>query len=96
VFKNTLDWLTGDTDLLAVSAKILSDPALAYGDKLKLTPEMTEEQIKKELEGLKEKRKEDQHKIEAFLILGIPLLFTGLGLLLWQLRQRGRANVSLA
>ena len=32
VFKNTLDWLTGDTDLLAVSAKILSDPNLAYGE----------------------------------------------------------------
>src|SRR3984957_13870296 len=32
VFKNTLDWLTGDTDLLAVSAKILSDPNLALGD----------------------------------------------------------------
>ncbi len=32
VFKNTLDWLTGDTDLLAVSAKILSDPNLVYGD----------------------------------------------------------------
>src|SRR5579859_493036 len=96
VFKNTLDWLTGDTDLLAVSAKILSKPNLAYGDKLKLTPEMTEEQIKKELETMKEKRKTDQHYIEALLILGVPAFFAGLGLLLWWLRQKARAEVSLA
>ena len=96
VFKNTLDWLTGDTDLLAVSAKILSEPNLAYGDKLKLTPEMTEEQIKKELETMKEKRKTDQHYIEALLILGVPAFFAGLGLLLWWLRQKARAEVSLA
>jgi hypothetical protein len=96
VFKNTLDWLTGDTDLLAVSAKILSEPNLAYGDKLKLTPEMTEEQIKKELESMKEKRKTDQHYIEALLILGVPAFFAGLGLLLWWLRQKARAEVSLA
>jgi hypothetical protein len=96
VFKNTLDWLTGDTDLLAVSAKILSDPSLTYGSKLKLTPEMSEEDIKKELEKLKEARKTDQTRVEVALILGIPLLIAGIGLLLWRLRLSSRANVSLA
>lgn len=96
VFKNTLDWLTGDTDLLAVSAKILSDPSLTYGSKLKLTPEMSEDDIKKELEKLKEARKTDQTRVEVTLVLGIPLLITGIGLLLWRLRLSSRANVSLA
>ena len=96
VFKNTLDWLTGDTDLLAVSAKILADPNLAYGDKLKITPDESEEQIKKQLEELKEARKSQQHNVEWFLILGIPVLFGLYGLVRWRLRLSARANVSLA
>jgi ABC-type uncharacterized transport system involved in gliding motility auxiliary subunit len=96
VFKNTLDWLTGDTDLLAVSAKILSDPTLAYGDKLKITPEMSEDEIRKKLEDLKEARKTQQHWIEGVLILGIPLLFTLFGLARWRMRLASRANVTLA
>ena len=45
VFKNTLDWLSGDTDLLAVSAKILSDPNLVYDDKVKISVDETDEQL---------------------------------------------------
>src|ERR1700691_4644160 len=74
VFKNTLDWLTGDTDLLAVSAKILSDPNLVYGDKshVKITPDMSEDQIKKQEEELKAGRKDQQRNVPLLLILGIP------------------------
>ena len=96
VFKNTLDWLTGDTDLLAVSAKILADPNLAYGDKLKITPDESEEQIKKQMDDLKASRKSEQVNVELFLILGIPLLFGVYGLLRWRMRLASRANVSLA
>jgi hypothetical protein len=96
VFKNTLDWLTGDTDLLAVSAKILSDPNLAYGDKLKLTPEMSEEQIRKQMDELKEARKTQQRNVEIMLILGIPALFALYGVVRWRMRQSARASVSLA
>jgi ABC-type uncharacterized transport system involved in gliding motility auxiliary subunit len=96
VFKNTLDWLTGDTDLLAVSAKILSDPNLAYGDKLKIAPDESEEQIKKQMEDLKAARKGQQFNVEWVLILGIPALFAAFGLGRWQMRQKARANVSLA
>jgi hypothetical protein len=96
VFKNTLDWLTGDTDLLAVSAKILADPNLAYGDKLKITPDESEEQIKKQMDDLKASRKSEQVNVEVFLILGIPLLFGIYGLLRWRMRLASRANVSLA
>jgi ABC-type uncharacterized transport system involved in gliding motility auxiliary subunit len=96
VFKNTLDWLTGDTDLLAVSAKILSDPNLVYGDKLKITQDESEDQIKKQLDELKAARKDQQHNVEWLLILGIPALFAAYGLLRWRMRLSSRANVSLA
>jgi len=96
VFKNTLDWLTGDTDLLAVSAKILADPNLAYGDKLKITPDESEEQIKKQMDDLKASRKSEQVNVEVFMILGIPFLFGIYGLLRWRMRLASRANVSLA
>ena len=98
VFKNTLDWLTGDTDLLAVSAKILSDPNLVYGDKskVKITPDESEEQIRKQEEAIKEGRKDQQHNVEFVLILGIPILFAAYGLLRWRMRLNARSNVSLA
>jgi ABC-type uncharacterized transport system involved in gliding motility auxiliary subunit len=98
VFKNTLDWLTGDTDLLAVSAKILSDPNLVYGDRshVVITPDMTEDQIKKQEEELKAGRKDQQRNVQLLLILGIPLLLAAYGLLRWRMRLASRANVSLA
>jgi hypothetical protein len=96
VFKNTLDWLSGDTDLLAVSAKILSDPNLVYGDKLKITQDETEEQIRKQEQELRAARKDQQRNVEIFLILGIPALFAAYGLIRWRSRTAARAHVSLA
>jgi hypothetical protein len=98
VFKNTLDWLTGDTDLLAVSAKLLSDPNLVYGDlsKVKITPEESEEQIRKQEQELKEARKTQQRNVELLLILGIPAIFAAYGIARWRMRLGARAHVSLA
>jgi gliding motility-associatede transport system auxiliary component len=98
VFKNTLDWLIGDTDLLAVSAKILSDPNLVYGDvsKLRITPDMTEEQIRKQEEELKSAHKDQQRNVEILLILGIPAIFAAYGIARWRMRLASRAHVSLA
>jgi ABC-type uncharacterized transport system involved in gliding motility auxiliary subunit len=96
VFKNMLDWLSGDTDLLAVSAKLISEPSLVYGDKLKITPDETEDQLKKQEDEMKAARKDEQRNIELFLILGIPLLFAGYGLLRWRRRTAARESVSLA
>jgi hypothetical protein len=95
-FKNTLDWLSGDTDLLAASAKILSEPNLVYGDKLKITPDMTEDQLRHQEDELKAARKNQQASIEWLLILGIPLLFAAYGLARWRMRLNSRAHVSLA
>jgi ABC-type uncharacterized transport system involved in gliding motility auxiliary subunit len=96
VFKNTLDWLSGDTDLLAVSAKLLSDPNLVYGDKLKITADESEDQIRKAEEDMKAARKDQQRNVEIFLILGVPVLFAAYGLLRWRMRTNARANISLA
>jgi ABC-type uncharacterized transport system involved in gliding motility auxiliary subunit len=97
-FKNTLDWLTGDTDLLAVSAKILQEPGLVYGDvsKPKFDTEETDDQLKKRDEEMKQARKGTQNSVAGILILGVPLLFALYGVLRWRLRQNARANVSLA
>jgi hypothetical protein len=97
-FKNTLDWLTGDTDLLAVSAKILSEPGLAYGDvsKPKYDPNASDDDLKKEEDELKAARKKEQQGIEWSLILGLPLLFSAFGVVRWRWRISSRENVSLA
>jgi hypothetical protein len=98
VFKNTLDWLSGDTDLLAVSAKILSDPGLVYSDlpKLKITGDMSDEDLRKQDEDLKAARKAQQHNIDFALILGLPILFCGYGVMRWRRRLAANENVSLA
>ncbi len=97
-FKNTLDWLTGDTDLLAVSAKILSEPGLVYGDvsKPKFDENETDDQLKKRDAEMKEARKSQQHMVEIVLILGLPLLFALYGILRWRMRMSARENLSLA
>jgi hypothetical protein len=96
-FKDTLDWLSGDTDLLAASAKILAEPNLVYDvGKPKFDPNETEDQLKKQLEDLRNSRKHQQYWIEWILILGVPLLFAIYGVLRWRMRLTARANVSLA
>ena len=96
-FKNTLDWLTGDTDLVAASAKILQDPILTYGDTSKLTNlDETEEQAKKREEEAKTARKGTQNSVAGILTIGMPLLFALFGIVRWFMRNATRAAASLA
>lgn len=97
-FKNMLDWLTGDVDLLAVSAKILSEPGLVYGDvnKPKFDENETDEQLKKHDDEMKAARKQTQNTIQWTLILLIPLAFSAFGILRWRMRIARRLSVSLA
>jgi hypothetical protein len=96
--KNTLDWLTGDVDLLAVSAKILSEPGLVYGDvnAFKFDENETDEDIKKKEKEMKDARKTTQQKYSWSLILGLPIFFILIGILRWRMRMNARLNVSLA
>jgi ABC-type uncharacterized transport system involved in gliding motility auxiliary subunit len=97
IAKNTLDWVTGDVDLLAASAKILQEPSLAYGDVTKPNfEELTDDQAKQQEDKMKQARHKTQQYIEVGLITGIPVLFAALGLLMWRLRISRRENVSLA
>jgi ABC-type uncharacterized transport system involved in gliding motility auxiliary subunit len=96
VLKNTLDWLSGDTDLLASTAKLLSEPNLVYGEKLRITPDMTEEQLRSKEDEIKAGRKTQQAAIDWFLIVGIPVLFAAYGLARWRMRLNAREHVSLA
>ncbi len=96
-FKDTLDWLTGDTDLLAASAKLLSEPNLSYDiGKPRFDPNETEDQLKKQLEELRNTRKRQQYWVEWILILGVPLLFGLYGVTRWRMRLAARENISLA
>ncbi len=97
VFKNTLDWVTGDVDLLASSAKILQEPGLAYGDVSKPNfDDLTDDQLKKQDDSMKKERKRLQHFVEGTLILGLPLVFILLGVFLWRRRTAVREGLLLA
>jgi hypothetical protein len=90
--KNTLDWMAGDADLVATSAKLLGDPSLSYRDvsKVKAKGEETEEQEKKRDEENRTARKRQQRNIQWFLILGMPAAFGAFGVFRWRSRQAKR------
>jgi hypothetical protein len=84
--------------LLAVSAKILSEPNLVYGDVSKPTfdPSESDETVKKREDDMKKARKAQQSRVDLTLTFGIPVLFALLGIARWRMRLSSRANVSLA
>lgn len=96
-FKNTLDWMAGDSDLIAASAKILGEPNLTYSDLQppNLSDSATEEEIKAELEKVKEARQKTQTRVQWTLTLLLPALFGLLGIALWQVREKNRSNLTL-
>ncbi len=94
--KNTLMWMSGDTDLIAVSGKIVAEPALSFGDSYKPSLEDTDDAIKKKFDEIRESHKSRQTTIQWSLIIGVPLLFVLLGLIRWQLRVYSRTKVILA
>jgi ABC-type uncharacterized transport system involved in gliding motility auxiliary subunit len=87
--KNTLDWMSGDADLLAASAKILSEPNLTYQSiaKPKIDVEDDEVAIKKKDEEYRQSRKQLQDRIKWSLTGVVPLVFAAFGLLRWRWRE---------
>lgn len=96
-FKNTLDWMSGDSDLIAASAKILGEPNLTYADIAKpmLDAEDDEASIKKKDAEYRDARKKTQQRVQWSLTLVCPALFAGVGIIRWRRREAGRLNYSL-
>jgi len=90
--KNTLDWMSGDQDLLAASAKILAPPALQFASlkRPKVEAGDNEETLRKKDEEYRQARKRIQTQVQWSLTLGVPLLFAVLGVGRWQYRQSKR------
>ena len=95
VFKNTLDWASNDSTLLAASAKLLQDPNLKYGGKVEIGPNDDQAAVTRKLEEYKNQRKTIQSQIQWTLILAPAVLLILIGLLIWQLRERAREAISL-
>jgi ABC-type uncharacterized transport system involved in gliding motility auxiliary subunit len=96
-FKNTLDWLAGDNDLIAVSAKLISDPNLTYSSvsKPKFKAEDDEAEIKRKDEEYRSARKSLQNKVQWTLTLGLPVLFGLFGVFRWRRRETARDRYKL-
>ena len=96
--KNTLDWMTGDSDLLAISAKIIAEPNLKYTsiEAPEIPVDATDETLARLEEEFRGQRAALQTKIEWTLTLLIPALFALLGLWRWRSRNHRRAQFRLA
>jgi ABC-type uncharacterized transport system involved in gliding motility auxiliary subunit len=94
-FKNTLDWMSGDADLVGASAKLLSEASLTYSSvsKPKYKNEDSDADLKKKDEEYRAARKNLQVNIQWSLILGMPALFGAFGVLRWRSRQARRDQV---
>jgi ABC-type uncharacterized transport system involved in gliding motility auxiliary subunit len=94
-FKNILDWMSGDQDLIAASAKILGEPNLTYAsiEKPKFSEKDDEAALKKKDEEYRNQRKDYQRRVQWTLIAGVPVLFAGIGLFRWRRRESLRSAV---
>jgi len=81
-FKNTLDWMSGDTDLIAASAKILGEPNLTYADiqRPNISSATDEAALKQAVEEVKTQRKKTQTNVQWTLTAILPLLFATFGI----------------
>ncbi len=96
--KNTLDWMTGDSDLLAISAKIIAEPNLKYAsiEAPEIPVDATDADLAKLEQELRGQRAALQTKVEWMLTLLIPALFGLLGLWRWHTRNNRRTQFKLA
>jgi ABC-type uncharacterized transport system involved in gliding motility auxiliary subunit len=95
--KNILDWMGGDSDLIAASAKLLGETNLTYADieKPKQTAEDTEESLVKKLEDFRGERSRVQQRVQWTLTFLGPALFAIFGVIRWRRRESARDNIKL-
>ncbi|MBK9265078.1 MAG: GldG family protein [Polyangiaceae bacterium] len=96
-FKNTLDWMGGDSDLIAASAKLLQEPNLTYSDIRKPKQEATDDEaaMTKKAEEYRLERERVQTRVKWTLTLLGPILFAGFGLFRWRRRESAREAIRL-
>ncbi len=96
-FKNTLDWLSGDSDLIAASRKLIGDPNLTYLDieKPKMAAASDPDSAKKQAEEYDAQINKVQQRVQWTMTLVPALLFALLGILRWRWRESQRANLTL-
>jgi hypothetical protein len=96
-FKNTLDWMSGDSDLIAASAKFLSEASLTYGDisRPKVDASDDDNSIKKKDDEYRAARKDTQSRVQLALTLLCPAIFAAFGIFRWRQREASRANIAL-
>jgi ABC-type uncharacterized transport system involved in gliding motility auxiliary subunit len=92
--KNIFDWMSGDVDLIAASAKILGEPNLTYSSvkKPEFKVQDSDEEIRKKDEEYRQARKNLQKNVQWTLTLGVPIVFAALGLLRWRSRSIRRSQ----
>jgi len=95
VFKNTLDWMSGDSDLIAVSAKILGESNLVYPQSggSTLTESSSDEEIKAESDRVRTARKTTQGRVQWTLTAVLPIAFAAFGIALWLVRENRRSTL---
>jgi ABC-type uncharacterized transport system involved in gliding motility auxiliary subunit len=96
-FQHMLDWLTGDTALLAVSSKLISASSLSYKDvpKPDINAEDSEETVKQKLQEYREGRKKLQQRVQLTLIFVPSLAFLALGIFRWRRREANRSRIKI-
>jgi hypothetical protein len=95
-FKNTLDWMSFDSDLLAASAKLAGDPSLTYlgVDKPK-NPPTDADSAKKLADEYDAQIQSVQQKVQLTMTVFPAALFALLGLVLWRVRESKRASFTI-
>ncbi len=95
--KNILDWMSGDADLIATSAKIMGEAPLTYREvsKPKAADGDDEEAIRKKEEQYRQRLKSVQDRVQLGLIVGLPLFFAGFGIFRWRSREAKRGRIKV-
>jgi ABC-type uncharacterized transport system involved in gliding motility auxiliary subunit len=96
-FKNTLDWMAGDADLVAASAKLFGEPSLTYAsvDKPKVKATDDEAEIKRKDEEYRKSRKKLQTKVWLSLTFLVPVAFGAFGIFRWRRRDAQRSTFKI-
>ncbi|AUX21764.1 hypothetical protein SOCEGT47_022510 [Sorangium cellulosum] len=95
--KNTLDWMAGDSTLLAASAKLLGETNLTYSDIEKPKQEATDDEatLARKADEYRAERKRVQQRVQWTLTFLPAALFAAFGLVRWRRRESARENISL-